>query len=594
MPTKGGRPLEELDGADPKLARRPPPGWFASGRANSLRLAAAAVSALALGFAARFFADGSTVPFDLLAFVWAPLAGAPVSVSGRLDGLALFAGSLVALACLVALIVGPIRADATSIALTFGCLLAVLGVCLAGDLLLLYLLWEALGLLASLAARHGISATAGQPKAAEVGRGFAMGHVTGYALLAAVFLLSRGSGGGFGIVSVTVDALAGAVPGLLLVAALGRFSLAWANSGRGRDSFADVRAIMLAVSAAYLLVRGLGLADGVLAGRWGLAYQLVGIICLIVGALSVSDLATRELADRFPSRMAWIDAGFLFVGIGVGGAPGAMAALMATANLALARLPAIVARPPTVAAEPDPALAISVGADVTAATLVGLPPFLGFATRVALAAALVDVGAWLTLAVLVITSAAVARAWLVNVAARWFVDDLPLPVVSGHWNLGLAIAISPALVAVLAPGLLAQAAEPVVSIFGGAETVAVLGRVSAGGGWPAWGWALLAVVLGVIWGLASPPRPALRRTRAATWSALGGLPSRPERQARPSLYAALVRLRGKVIELAVRWLERLSVGLGRLLGWTERLEPGRAALLVLGAMIVAIWLAGGA
>lgn len=255
------------------------------------------------------------------------MATAPVVVAYHLDGLSLLFVTLAA-AVSLAVVAGAqpgvwARGPRPPI-LAIASLAGLLGVVVAGDLIVLYVCWETLGLLGHLAAAPSdpdeLDSTSGPSP-------YLVGHLAGYGLLAAALLLARASGGTFQIGALSPEPWAAVLPGLVLAAALGRIYQAWAGPARRRDPLGDLARLLLTLSCAYLLARALALAGG----AWTPAWSAIALVCGAAALVALLGPATgigpfagrrrwRPAMASLPGRAVrcrpWLAAARLAIGIG--------------------------------------------------------------------------------------------------------------------------------------------------------------------------------------------------------------------------------------------------------------------------------------
>ena len=588
--------LGEQEGASSVLTRRLA-GSPLSARPALGRLAFLGLSALLLGLVARACTLPGSLPIDTVLLDWAPAAGAPVAYAYHLDGLGLFFVGLAALAALVLLSLWPDVKEAPGareLALTAAGFFSLLGILIAGDLVILYICWTALGFACSMTER-AVGADASPA-------GDAIGHLTGIGLLGAALILGGQSGGVFAVGAVEPAAVAGAVPGLLLIAALGRLAQAWDGPGARAAPARELTSSFLVISSAYLLLRGLDLAGYAWTPRWSAALVAGGAALAIVGALDAPLAGPRRLARH----LGWVDAGLLLMGLGLGGALALASCLLLAISLVLSRLPLALSSGEDTDfgiadhhAEPAEESTLSVG--LTLLTIAGLPPLIGFAARAALVGAAWERGLWLAVAAGVFASALAFRAALAGTAraagaprapaleldkpadkptsgrhsrprgqrSRRIVFELASSL-GANWRLGLAAA--PLLALCLVPTLPALAIAPALLAVPADWVVAQTSIGGPGTRWPVLAVALLGPGLGAV-------------AHAAGW--LGGR-SRAQAITRASQCATPAL---GCWEPIWRGLTQASLAAAR---WSGQLEGRWHAAVVLGAMaaiaaVLALW-----
>jgi len=512
-----------------------------------------------------------------------------VAIAYHLDGLGLFFAGLAAVTSL-ALFAAWHPAESAlagrSALLAAASLALLLGIVLVGDLIIVYVLWEALGLAGYLAERLDGPLPRPLPGAGRGGGSpfpYAVGHLAGYGLLAAAILLGRASGGGFELGALSPEPWSGVVPGLVLAAALGRLVHAWAGPGAHPGPLGQPTALLLTLSSAYLLLRGLLLAGGFWTPGWGVAVLALGALLAMVGSLRLWGVGL----DRLPRQWIWLDVGLLLVAVGIGGASGLVAGVVQVLSLTLARLPvALPAREPGgFPGRPTGDSAIALG--LSLGSLAALPPLLGFAARWLLIEAAWERGLWPLVVAVVAAGALGVWAALESAARRGPHREPALAGANGGASPAttgadggwarhgpLAILSLPILALCLVPALLARLAEPALANVtldpAGAARMVTVG--------PTWA-ALLLALLGPGLGCALHAAQAAGDSRLARWQArlydsrlwwlaMGAV---------PNLWAVAESGWSSVVRAA-----------SRAAGWAIRLEEGpyaAVALAVVAAML---------
>ena len=374
------------------------------GRSDPAGLASLALTAVILGLVTRAYVVPPSLPSSLVLLDWAPIASAPVAIACHVDGLSLFFGGMAALVTFTALVASRHSADplrAVGAAVAVAGLAALLGIVLAGDLVVLYLSWESLGLIGYLARRRdepeaGRTASVGssrlmRPNLAVSGAApYAVAHLAGYGLLAAGLVLGRANSGSFALGALPSEPLMGVVAGLVVVAALGRLVHAWGGPWATHTQLGVLIAGLLTLSAAYLLLRALAIAGGVWTHGWSTALAACGGLLAIVASLRLSGTDV----GRYLRRSIWIDAGLLLAALGIGGPLGIGAYLVQTASTVLSRSPIALRRE-----TPDGAISrrsseAQIASGVAFGSVAALPPLLGFVARWLLIAAALEHGFW--------------------------------------------------------------------------------------------------------------------------------------------------------------------------------------------------------
>ena len=511
-----------------------------------LQLLPLALSAAAIAFGSSAYLPRKQEVTDLVLLDWIPAARAPVVIGLHADPISLTFVGLAGVVFTVLLVAAYADRDRagldTPVALFQACaILATLGLILSGDTLLLYVLWEVVGVsLHAIDRRQHTPGTFGP---------YLTSHSSGYGLLLAVLLLARGNSGSFYLAGLDSRSWHWVIVLLMIGAAMGRLAQAWTTNWDRSGHFPLFAIATAGLSSGYLLIRTYSLATSAWMPPFDTFVSVLGAGIAIYGGLRLTGRPRpRGEWHRVVQRSVIVDAGLVVAALGIGSVLGAAAAMAGIIALIVARLPAALG---SSTEEPlDPA---DTGVGIAVGTLAVLPPLLTFAARwllclaaigdskIVLLLLVVAAGAIETRAIVMAASQSRLLAAALDEAARTGPDAEPeaeLPEAFADVdpdapaeaevrtragglagpNLALLVLCLPLAVLTLVPALLASLTRPALAtMLGEAQAGAAVRFISAGPSLPALIAVLVSLTLGVVLATTGQPRArqaAARRSRS--------------------------------------------------------------------------------
>jgi formate hydrogenlyase subunit 3/multisubunit Na+/H+ antiporter MnhD subunit len=581
------------------------------------------VAAVMLLFGLRSYAPGASDVTDLVLLDWIPVARAPAVVGVHVDQITLAFAALAGVLLIPLLLAqyvdrARLRPSRNVPLLQAGSILAFLALSLAGDTLILYVLWEVMGIcLLGLERQRRTTATFSP---------FLASHLSGYGLLLAVLILARGNSGSFHLAGIDPASWHWTIVLMVVAAAVGRIALAWRLNWEGDGYLPVFVSVLSGLSAAYLLVRMYALSGSVLLPPFDVALSLVGVGIALYGAITLAG-RPRPRWTTAVERSQIVDVGLMVAALGIGSALGLAAALVGAVALGVTRLPAAAA-----SADDSPTDTGAIGQSVAIATATALPPAVGFTARWLLCAAAIQSGGIVLLLLVVAVTAVEVRSVVVSaVQARLLAealaeanqahahptesellstldermaqsDEEALAEVSDEEaedaeltprrrrhpsralttpDRALLILCVPMLVFAVVPAVLASLVRPsLLAILGdGTAALAASRAISDGAGLPA----LIAVLVGIVLGILAAIGGQPRSRRAAERRSRSVLTSR--RGAESEVDDAASELPIAPVPAA---LEGVSRGLGQLAGAIESHPFGVALATALILVILAL------